>query len=163
MFKATGQLVYDPRAEAASRKGFQSWWAIVKAPMSILDYYRHWIKKELGHTLNLPMWKAHLTVCRGEKPIKEWNWKKHEGRKITFEYSPEIKFSETYAWLPVYSRELEEIRVELGLTPQAFVRFHITLGNNKGRPATQQRVCAAKTFPWERPEIVDRLIRGKWN
>ena len=163
MFKATGKLIYDPRSEAASRKGFQSWWMILDTPESIPYYYRYWLKREIGLSLNAPVWRSHVTVCRGETPKKQWNWKKYEGRRITFEYSPEIKLSETYAWLSIYSRELEEIRVELGLAPQPFVRFHLTIGNTKNKPEPKQRVCTAVTFPWERPEIVDRLVRGKWN
>lgn len=163
MFKATGQLIYDPKSQIATRKGFQSWWMILDAHQSIPYYYRYWIKRELGHQLNAPVWRSHITVCRGEQPKKQWNWKKYEGRKIEFEYSPEIRFSEIYAWVPVFSKDLEEIRVELGLSPQPRVPFHWTIGNRKNQPESKQRACTAVTFPWERPEIVDRLVRGKWN
>lgn len=161
MFKATGKIHYDPRHPDATRKGFQSWWLIVSTPESIPRYYRHWVEKELGLSLNRPLWLSHVTVSRGEVPTKPWNWRKHHDKVIEFVYSPEIKFSETYAWLTVESPQLEEIRVELGLRPLPRVKFHLTLGNRKNRTEKKERPQGmfTKVFPWERPEIVIPLAQ----
>ncbi len=153
MFKTFVTLHYDPKHDASK---FNSWWLKADFPRSIADYYRYWIKRELGMHLNTPLWKSHVTVIRGEEPRKPWNWKKHEGRKIEVSYSPEIKMSETYAWLAVESKELEAIRVELGLTPQPRVRFHATLGNTKGINQKPKKLQVSKIFPWENNSLFYR-------
>ena len=105
------------------------------------------------------MWRSHVSIIRGEQPKKEYLWKKHEGRKVEIFYSPDIRMSETYAWIPVRSPELEEIRVELGLKPQPRVAFHLTIGNKKNITGdVKKKTLLPLLFPWERGEVVARLI-----
>ncbi len=157
MFKAKGKLIYDPRTDASK---FKSWWAKVDVPSSIIRYYQYWVRRELGLKLNTPIWKSHITVLRGEAPKKEWLWKKYQGKEIEFSYSPDLRMSETYVWLPVYSPELEGIRAELGLRPQPRVNFHITVGNTKNlEKVTEETKVPFRVFPWEDIEIVDKLWR----
>lgn len=157
MFQAKGKLIYDPKTDSSK---FNSWWAKVDVPSSVIRYYQYWVKRELGIKLNTPIWKAHITVLRGEQPKKQWLWKKYQGQEIEFFYSPELKMSETYVWIPVESPQLEAIRKELGLSPQPRVKFHITVGNTKNleKNITETSI-PFRTFPWENLRIVDELWR----
>jgi hypothetical protein len=86
-----------------------------------------------------PMYPPHISVVRKQVPTILEAWGKHEGRVVEFEYDNWIFNDETYWWLRVYSKELEEIRVELGLLPHSHWTvgpdgercFHTTVGNNK--------------------------------
>lgn len=160
MFRATGKLIYDPKTDGASE--FRSWWAKLDVPQSIIRYYQYWVKRELGIRLNTPMWKSHVSVIRGEVPttFKSALWKKYQGKEIEFTYSPNLRMSETYVWLPVESPELEAIRVELGLRPKPKVPFHLTIGNTKNlEKITEEIKLPFVTFPWENKKIVDELWR----
>lgn len=161
MLKATCTLVYDPHNDAASRKGLQSWWLKADVHQSISQYYRYWLQRELGIKLNTPLWKSHITIIRGETPRNQSLWRKHNGRRFEFSYDPQVRVSETYAWLSVESKELENVRVELGLRPQPRVNFHLTLGNTKNLPQTTVEPIQLpfRVFPWERPEVLDVLRR----
>lgn len=157
MFKAKGKLIYDPKSDASE---FKFWWAKLDVPSSIIQYYQYWVKRELGIKLNTPIWKAHVTVARGEQPKKAFNWKKYQGQQIEFTYSPDLRMSETYVWIPVQSPQLEAIRAELGLRPTPRVPFHITVGNTKNLEKIIEDVKVPfPTFPWENIKIVDELWR----
>ncbi len=150
MFQIQGKLIYDIHSEAATRKGRQSWMAAVIVHPSIIQYYQYWVKRELGLHLNTPLFKAHVSVVRGEEPKKQWNWRKHHNRIVTLEYGVDLRISEKYVWLPVYSKELEEIRVELGLKPQPKVDFHLTVGNTKNVTKVEKPGAPKfRAFPWE--------------
>lgn len=96
----------------------------------------------------IPFWKvanpqrypAHISLVRKEVPKNLDAWGKHEGRKVKFLYSPDIQYDKNYWWLNVWSKELDEIRSELGLPvdspytrpPDGFLRcYHITIANKK--------------------------------
>ena len=159
MYQATGKLIYDPRTEVSR---FDAWWLALEVNDSIAHYYRHRVDATLGVKLNRPLWRAHVTVIRGERParFREALWKKYHGYSVQIAYSPDIQLSPKYAWLPVKSQELEDIREELGLPRQPRVPFHLTVGNTKNR--AQSAAAAAppfRVFPWEDAAIVDKLWR----
>ncbi len=157
MFKAKGKLVYDPKTDSSK---FNFWWAKVDVPQSIVFYYQYWVRKELGIKLNMPMWKSHITVIRGEEPKLKHFWKRYQNEAVEFEYSPELRLSETYVWLTATCPRLEQIRTELGLRPTPRVPFHITIGNTKNLDKITEDVkLPFKTFPWENLRIVDELWR----
>lgn len=153
MFKAKGKIIYDPKSDASK---FNFWWCKVDVHPSIIHYYQYWVKRELGIHLNTPIWKAHITVVRGEEPKKKFLWKKYEGREIVFEYSPALRMSETYTWIQVESPDLEELRVELGLKPQPRVPFHITIGNTKNVTPMKKKAVPFQLFPWENEKDINR-------
>jgi len=151
MFKAKGRLIYDPvvqRADFNSRKKM-SWGCNLTAPNSIAQYYQYWVRKELGVNLNTPLYNSHVTVTKYERPPNEAVWRKHEGEIIEFEYDPEVKNSDIYFWLTVKCPRLEEIRVELGMTPQPRCAYHLTIGNLKNVSPIKTKPVPFKVFPWE--------------
>lgn len=83
------------------------------------------------------MYRPHITVVRTRIESVDPDhpaWGKHEGKKIPFEYDPHIYYQEPYYFLKAYSKELEDIREELGLPRMrpGFKNFHFTIGNTKG-------------------------------
>lgn len=104
----------------------------------IVNYYKSLIPKYFH--VNKPRWPAHITVVRNEVPLNLLNWCKHENKEIAFKYSPFINRGKIYYWLNAFSKELEEIRIELGLPvysqyslpPEGYIKcFHITIANDK--------------------------------
>ncbi len=160
MFKAKGKLIYDPKSEKADRKGFEFWWMKLDVPPSIVQYYQYWIRRELGIHLNTPIWKAHVTVVRGEEPRRPVFWKRYQNELVEFEYSPEFKISETYAWLTVKSERLSEIRAQLGLRPEPRVPFHITIGNTKNVVPKKEVAAPFRIFPWEDEKVACDIYRN---
>ena len=114
---------------------------VLDIDQGIVSYYRKLLPKSISHYLQSQMYDAHISVVRKEivKPRMEF-WGKYEGETIDFCYSNEVRNSEVYYWLDVWSLRLEEIREELGLPNESlFIKpkdgfkktFHITLGNFK--------------------------------
>lgn len=165
--KSFGYLKYDPK-NLETR--YKDWWLILKCDDNLTAYYRYWIEKcypfsvpsykwleKAGIENNLDVywnitqhgvrtirsaWGSHISVIRGERPRDISLWKKYEDKKISFEYDPAyINTNGKHWWIRVISSELEEIRLELGLTaqPMYFHRqskeqrvnpFHLTLGHS---------------------------------
>lgn len=125
-FKTKGKIIYDPVAGNANNP----WWVIVECPKDIIDYYHHWILKELGLKINKPLFGAHISVIRGEEPPSELQslWRKHHEQEVEFTYTHDVHSEGTYYWLDVECAELSELRNELGLDPHVQFGFHLTIG-----------------------------------
>ena len=86
-------------------------------------------------------YNSHISVIRHEIPPNLEAWEKYQGESVGFKYDTIIRNGEVYYWLDVVSKELEDIRAELGLfrpplypelVPDGYVNlFHITIGNIK--------------------------------
>ena len=129
MFQASGRIEYSERSRVV---------AWVDDELS--RYYRSLIPK--AKYVQPQMYPAHITVVRSYPieivPNRE-PWGRHEGRIITFEYSGEICYEYPYYYLEAWSQDLNEIRIELGMTPfrirgaKMLNCFHLTIGNVKGQ------------------------------
>lgn len=146
MFKTTGKIVYDPTHKVAK---FLKWTMILRVPDEITAYYRYWIKRELGIQLNVPCWRSHVTIVRGQRPLRPHLWNQHAGREIEIEYSGDIHNDGKYFWLPVKSQELSDVREELGLSPYPKIGFHVTTGNAKNLIQQPKKLKPYIIFPWE--------------
>lgn len=130
-----GYLKYDPRHKNTRN---DSWWLILEVGHGLVKMNKWLLEKEgtkvvssddaFGHTytrtwpvvkrgvkVSESAWKPHVSVVRGERPRNKRDWKKYNGKKVWFKYSPLIIRGGPYYWLEVYSNELEFIRKELGL------------------------------------------------
>jgi hypothetical protein len=97
-------------------------------------YYRslvHFHSRSVS--LNPPMHGSHITVIAGkyETIPNQDIWKKYDGQAVSFEYDHQIQTDGTYFWLPVYCKEFENVRIELGLSPTTPIPWHLTIGNLK--------------------------------
>jgi len=108
-------------------------------PAEVSAYYRSLIPKYLGAIA--PRYKPHISVVRKDNILAEkmYIWGKYEAQEVSFVYGDQIKTDGLYFWLTVYSKQLEELREELGLPlwnekekPQGFHQsFHVTIANMK--------------------------------
>ena len=131
LFNSTGKLKYH--------KG-ESYKLIVEVDPEIARYYISLIPKYIK--FNTQMYKPHISVVRKEIPPNLEYWGKYEDQIVDFAYDGTIYRGEVYIWLDVYSKRLEEIRLELGLPvhsqytlpPEGYENvFHSTIGNFKGK------------------------------
>lgn len=127
MFTSSGMLKYSQNPIKL----------IVEIDPDIAKFTRALIPKYLR--VKSPMWAPHISVVRNWVPPYMEFWDKHQYREISFNYENYIYNDELYYWLNCYSRELENIRSELGMKPHGDVtwspdgrhKFHITVGNTK--------------------------------
>ena len=98
-------------------------------------YYRSLIPDKI----NIPRYPYHISIIRGPVPNLD-KWKAYEGEEIEFKYENFVYKGQTYWWLNVSCKRLEDIRAELGLDPIGDVtlspdgkqNWHVTIANNKG-------------------------------
>lgn len=110
---------------------------IVEVDNEIGNYYRSLIPKY--YKCQKPFYDSHISVIRNETPINIPLWNKYHDLELDFEYDTYIYNSETFYWLNVTNKFLEELRLELGLTatseltkpPDSSNFFHITIANTK--------------------------------
>lgn len=118
---------------------------IVEVDPEIGAYYRSLLPK--AYCAKPGKYPTHITVVRTgrDKPSNWEAWKKYQNQTVFFYYEPGVIIGPTYFWLRVLSKQLEEVRLELGLDlwkapatqlfpspPLGFRHyFHITIGNNK--------------------------------
>lgn len=109
------------------------------------EYYRKLIPKYLSKP-NPQFYPSHISIIRKELRRFTYNeLRKYDGELVEFFYENIVRNSETYWWIDIYSKRLEQIRKELDLTlvPRYPIdeqrrmngylwRFHLTIGNNKG-------------------------------
>jgi hypothetical protein len=134
MLEGSGVLVYDPPRETLKRR--TEWWCVLNVSESIGLYYRWWVKRMLHVELHRPPHPAHISVIRGEQPSEHLKhlWKKHDGRRLRFRYSPNVRQSgdttadrpNFYWFVEVECPALNEIRQEFGF-PCGW-HFHLTIG-----------------------------------
>jgi hypothetical protein len=120
-YESIGTLKYGP-----------GWRLVLEADQGVADFYAALIP--LWLPLNRQRYGAHVSVVRREDPVNKELWAKYESCPVAFEYENIVRNDETYYWLNVRCRRLEEVRVELGLPPFPWWRngYHLTVANCKG-------------------------------
>lgn len=127
-YRTTGKLWYDPHQ---GTKHFDPWWALLVTDEGIIDYYR-WLLRRAKWMETEPnkLWGPHVSVIKSSKPTDESKWGLYAGREVEFWYSNIIRWDNgKHAWLDVFSPDMSDIRVEMGIWPKCF--FHMTLGRLK--------------------------------
>lgn len=108
--------------------------AFLSVDKDLAAYYYGLIPKWMN--IVKPGRPPHVTVCRPGVDAPDMRfWGKYEGEVVEFHYDPEIVVEPQATWINVYSKRLEAIRVELGLSvtmrtilPPFLKKFHITIG-----------------------------------
>ncbi len=125
MFSSSG-IILKPSVD--EKEG----WYLLKADDSIGSYYK-WFYSRAFRSWQPCMNGCHVTFIAGEKDeriVRLAEMDKYVGREIRFYYTNQVWTNTAAFWLPVLAPELDEIRIELGLSPRFL--YHITLGNRKG-------------------------------
>jgi len=96
----------------------------------ISRYYRNLMPKYMY--VEQQKYPAHVTIIIKDEEELPSNSSIVDGKRIKLYYDSEVKYSDMYVWLNVYSEDIEKIRVSLGLSKCRYSCFHITIGNMKG-------------------------------
>ena len=123
LHKVQGRVVFDPKSIST----FRPWWAIVRVPRNIVEYYRHWVLWQTKEKITTSLWGAHISVVRGEEIPHLEQWNKFPNQRVTIVYG-NLQSNGLYYWLDVSSPELVTIRRKLGLPPEPKHGFHLTVG-----------------------------------
>lgn len=103
-------------------------WVIAECDEGLLDYYRWWIHKQTGIWMFKPKSGAHISIVRGD--VEFGNWVRNmDGEIIEFNYNCNLECHDNYVWLPVWGKDLEDIRFKLGLSVVPKKPFHMSVGN----------------------------------
>ena len=94
------------------------------------DYYFSLIPKY--YYANRQKHSVHVTIVRSFEVVPDNLWKSFSD-KIVIYYDPTIIFGIPYFYLNCWSKDIINIRRELGLSKYRFERssYHITIGNTK--------------------------------
>jgi len=97
------------------------------------DFYRSLIPKCIKTVKQ--SYPSHVTIVRGGlEPILDMTaWEKYNGKEIYFYYMPLFRYYQNVFVLDVFSKDLSDIRIGLGLPAhrKGYRRFHVTVANNK--------------------------------
>ena len=131
VWKSTGKIKYDPHVE---RGTFKPNWVILQCDRELVRYYQHIFYTLYFKRLQTAMWSSHISIVRGEKPLKPENWKLFNGKEIEFSYSYDGQFFSNgqHFWIKVWSPEFSVIRESLGLNPEPKVPYHLSIGSING-------------------------------
>jgi hypothetical protein len=137
-FVATNFNMFTSIATIEYRNDKSGPWVTAWMDQEILNYYFEFIPKS-NRTLK-PRWKAHATVVRPEdNPIIKDVWKKHDGERVELIYTNDIQTERGVWWINLWSKTMEEIRVEMNCSIVSRITrppwpgynkcFHCTIGN----------------------------------
>lgn len=101
---------------------------MLQCDWDIVRYYS-WLLKRYGISIHKgSISKAHISFVKGEKPLNMDCWNKDYGQ-IEFEYSHTLSHNDRgHVWLDVWCPQLQQIRLDLGLTPFKGTNRHMTIG-----------------------------------
>lgn len=101
-------------------------WAIVSLPVESIQHAREQIFSEYKQKPAIPSWGPHVTIIRGEKHLFP---ALRDQEQIEITYNSEIRKGKTdYFFFDVICPELEELRVQQGLSRNPTPDLHITIG-----------------------------------
>lgn len=123
IYESSGKLSYGPGIRA-----------VIYVDPGIVAYYRSLIPPHFK--VNRQRYDGHITVVRTGKelPTSMEVWGKHQDRYVSFRYDSEIKNEGVYWFLDIHSKEIGDIREELGLPRFRFADrpcYHLSLANTK--------------------------------
>jgi len=120
--------------EGKAKLEYNNSWLVANCDQGILEYYRWWFWRENHIWLMRPRWGAHISVVRGKEertPVQFLFEFKRSNPVITFKYSNCLeKRDDGYVWMPVWSKELEDVREECGLPRRPIMPFHMSVGRS---------------------------------
>lgn len=104
-------------------------WCILQVERSIIQS-KVLELRSAGINISGSAWGPHISVVRGET-CEEAIWKSRllEGQSIEFTLETNIRQNKQgYYWYNCASVQLEDLRIQLGLSPRPSPPFHLTLG-----------------------------------
>jgi len=133
MFTIKGKIDFDPINRTKKHDKQSSWkrTAMVMLDCDMSLYYRWILEKRFNLKLNPPLRGTHFTIIndRIDNDIYEQSIRLFDHKEIEFTYDPtDIKSNGSHWWIKAYSDDAMNIRRAIGLEPNPYFGFHITIG-----------------------------------
>ena len=121
------------------KKPYEEQTIVLNLSKDYIHYYNNMFYKQYGVLLEPSPFQSHITVNNGSECIKNINTadiksylNSINNKKITVNDCPiNIYIHWRFVAVPVFSKELNDIRTKLGLSPKR--HFHITIGKIKDK------------------------------
>lgn len=133
LIQIVGKIDFLP-TNKTKKHNFQHSWkktAMIKTNCDLEHYYSWFIKKRYNLTLNQTIRGSHVSFINDKfEDRNRWNdYSKifHE-KNITFYYDPSPVSNGKHWWLRVFSPDANSIRQVIGLNPQPYYPFHLSIG-----------------------------------
>lgn len=137
MLELVGKIEFDPVNVTKKHNNQASWkkTAMVKFDCDIWEYYSWFLKKRFNLYLNKPLRGTHLTIINDKfDPETEHFYDQgrqlFHGKEIRIQYDPTLirANDKGHWWINAQSDDAKNIRSVMGLTPDPYFGFHITIG-----------------------------------
>lgn len=135
MIEIKGILEFDPINITKKHLKQSSWkrTVFVKFNDDIPEYYSWFLKKRFDLKLNKPLRGSHLTIINDKFESDELYIQARElfhGKEIIVKYDPSLIRSNKngHWWIKADSDDARNIRSSIGLDPDPYFGYHITIG-----------------------------------
>ena len=137
MLELIGKIEFDP-VNVTKKHNKQASWkktAMIKFDCDIWEYYSWFLKKRFNLYLNKPLRGTHLTIINDKfDPETEYLYDQgrqlFHGKEIRIQYDPTLirANDKGHWWIKADSDDARNIRSVIGLDPNPYFGFHITVG-----------------------------------
>ena len=137
MLELIGKIEFDP-VNVTKKHNKQASWkktAMIKFDCDIWEYYSWFLKKRFNLYLNKPLRGTHLTIINDKfDPETEYLYDQgrqlFHGKEIRIQYDPTLirANDKGHWWINADSDDARNIRSVIGLDPNPYFGFHITVG-----------------------------------
>ncbi len=133
MFEIKGKIEFDPINVSKKHQKQSSWkrTAMVKFDCEMFLYYAWFLDRRFGLKLNQPLRGTHVTIISDivDDEIYRQAREAFNGKEITIKYDPTvIRSNGTHWWVKAFCDDGRNIRSAMGLTPDPYFGFHLTIG-----------------------------------
>lgn len=137
MLELVGKIEFDPVNVTKKHNNQASWkkTAMVKFDCDIWEYYSWFLKKRFNLYLNKPLRGTHLTIINDKfdsetEYLYDQGRQLFHGKEIRIQYDPTLirANDKGHWWINAQSDDAKNIRSVMGLTPDPYFGFHITIG-----------------------------------
>lgn len=137
MLELIGKIEFDP-VNVTKKHNKQASWkktAMIKFDCDIWEYYSWFLKKRFNLYLNKPLRGTHLTIINDKfDPETEYLYDQgrqlFHGKEIRIQYDPTLirANDKGHWWIKADSDDARNIRSVIGLDPDPYFGYHITIG-----------------------------------
>ena len=137
MLELIGKIEFDPVNVTKMHNKQASWkkTAMIKFDCDIWEYYSWFLKKRFNLYLNKPLRGTHLTIINDKfDPETEYLYDQgrqlFHGKEIRIQYDPTLirANDKGHWWIKADSDDARNIRSVIGLDPDPYFGYHITIG-----------------------------------
>ncbi len=132
VFKANGKLNFFPENRTKKHSSQAVWkcHALIETECDLEHYYAWFLETRFNLKLNKTIRGTHISFIADRYDPTQWDEvaQTFHGNEITFYYEIEPRSNGEHWWLRVHSPEAIAIREAIGLTPEPFHAFHLSLG-----------------------------------